>query len=93
MDFIPMLAAVAGLILLSVPLLGWARLSARLRRVEEQLQWELHHRESSSELTVSLTRRATALEEARAEPQKPSTAVFGPGISSAFAKTGMAGST
>src|SRR6266853_1241002 len=65
------LVAIAGLIVLLLPFLGWALLSSRLRRAEDRLNWEAKARESSSELIASLAHRVTELERARIESQMP----------------------
>src|SRR5260370_117941 len=70
--------AIAGLIVLLLPFLGWALLSSRLRRAEDGLKWETHARETSSELIASLAHRVTELERARIEPQMPKAAASEP---------------
>ena len=67
MDDIFALIALAGIVVVGIPLIIWARVSARLRRVEDELQWTVKAREADSELVASLIRRMFILEKARTE--------------------------
>jgi uncharacterized membrane protein len=61
MDFLT-IVAIAGLAFLLLPFLGWALLSSRLRRLEEQVKWETQRRESSDQAVAGLVRRILILE-------------------------------
>lgn len=67
MDEILAFVALAGTVAVGIPLIVWARVPARLRRVEGELESTVKAREADRELVASLLRRMFILEKARTE--------------------------